>query len=232
MIIMPGTKILLTEGEKIIADELCKILAEAQYEVDLAYDGQMCKQLFDAYPYDLALIDFHLPDINGCELCYYIRNKDMNIPLLMLASAASDNKFEGFEAGVDDYIVLSEDFRELLMRIRALEKRSFRPIVPHNRIGSGDIIVDLDSKEVTKGDRLIMLTAKEFFILEYLIRNKNRIVSRDEIVLNIWGSGFSSKEGRLPAFINSLRKKIEDDAYPKCIYTVTGKGYLLTEKGK
>jgi two-component system, OmpR family, copper resistance phosphate regulon response regulator CusR len=227
---MHGKKILLTEGKKIIADRLCKALTNAEYEVDLAFDGSMGRQLFDNRAYDLALIDFHLPDINGCELCSYIRNRDVSIPLMMLSSETSDNKLEVFQSGVDDFMVLSDDFRELLMRIRALVKRSQRSHLAENCITAGDIMINLDSKEVTRQDRSIFLTEKEFRLLEYLVHNKNKIVSRDEIAHTVWGSLCKGKNIRVAAFINSLRGKIEDDSCQKCIYTVTGKGYLFEEK--
>jgi len=227
---MNGKKILLTEGEKIIAGRLCQTLAEAQYEVDLAFDGNMGKRLFDKRDYDLVLIDFHLPDINGCELCYYIRDRDISLPLMMLTSGTSDNKFEVFESGVDDYVVLSEDLRELLMRIRVLVKRSAKPVLAENSIKAGDIVINLDSKEVMRRDRLICLTEKEFRLLECLIYNKNKIVSKEEIAYNVWGSRYKEKHLRVPAFINSLRSKMAGDFHQKCIYTVTGKGYLLDDK--
>ncbi|HMI01188.1 MAG TPA: response regulator transcription factor [Pedobacter sp.] len=227
---MHGKRILLTEGEKFMADKICKVLVQEHYDVDVALEGNMGRQLFNQHAYDLALIDFHLPDMNGCDLCQYIRNTNSNMPLMMVSSEATVRGFEVFQAGVDDYVLLSEDFRELLMRIRVLTKRYSTPFVRKSRITAGDILVDLDSKEVRRGDRLILLSAREFLLLQFLIRNKNRIVSRDEIVSNIWGRECSAKEGRVAAFINSLRKKIEEDFSHKCIYTVTGKGYLLTEK--
>ncbi|HTI07906.1 MAG TPA: response regulator transcription factor [Puia sp.] len=229
---MHAKKILLTEGEKIVADKIRKVLVREHYDVDLALEGNIGRRLFDQRTYDLALIDFHLPDMNGCELCQYIRNTNSNMPLMMVSSETAVRKFEVFQAGVDDYLLLSEDFRELLLRIKVLTRRYLRPFVRENRITAGDILVDLDSKEVRRGDRLILLSAREFLLLQFLILNKNRIVSRDEIVSNIWGREFSDKERRVAAFINSLRKKIEEDYNQKCIYTVTGKGYLLAERSQ
>jgi two-component system, OmpR family, copper resistance phosphate regulon response regulator CusR len=226
---MTGIKILLTVGEKTIGNELCKLLVEAQHTVDLAFDGNNGKILFERQSYDLVLIDFKLPDISGCEVCQYIRDKDENISLLMFFNGIGDHRFEAFRADVDDYLVLTGDFRELLIRIKALAKRFFRHISHGSRIGAGDIIMDLDSKEVVRGDNVILLSAKEFLLLQYLLRNKNRIVSRDDIVCNLWGTSGYSKEDRVAAFMHSLRMKVDNDSCHKVIYTVRGKGYMVAE---
>jgi DNA-binding response OmpR family regulator len=211
---MTGIKILLTVGEKTIGNELCKLLVEAQHTVDLAFDGNNGKILFERQSYDLVLIDFKLPDISGCEVCQYIRDKDENISLLMFFNGIGDHRFEAFRADVDDYLVLTGDFRELLIRIKALAKRFFRHISHGSRIGAGDII---------------LLSAKEFLLLQYLLRNKNRIVSRDDIVCNLWGTSGYSKEDRVAAFMHSLRMKVDNDSCHKVIYTVRGKGYMVAE---
>jgi len=228
---MPGKRILLTEGEKVIADNLLSLLAATQYNVDLALDGDTGRQLFDQHAYDLALIDFDLPDIKGCDLCRYIRNRNSHFPLMMMSFGVSNHKYEAFEAGVDDYIVLSDDYRELMQRIKVLTKRYARRPAPDNRIIAGDIMVDPDSKVVKKQERIILLSVTEFHLLQYLARNKNRIVSKDEIACEIWGSELSGKEARIVAFINSIRKKL-DDVDPKCIHTISGKGYLLAERSQ
>jgi two-component system copper resistance phosphate regulon response regulator CusR len=227
---MYAKTILLAEGEKIVADHLCEILDAANYKVDFALNGSMAKQLFDAYNYDLALVDQHLPDIDGFELCHYIRYQDDQIPLMMLSSGFEENKLESFQAGVDDYLVLTDDSRELLMRIKVLTRRSSQTMKRKNRIAAGDIVVDLDSKEVMRAGRPIPLSAKEFLLLHYLIRNKDKVVSRMEIASNIWAPGFGDKEHRVAALMNSLRNKIEVGYEEKSILTVTGKGYLLIEK--
>jgi two-component system, OmpR family, copper resistance phosphate regulon response regulator CusR len=226
---MTKTKILLIQGEEKIAGEICKTLSEQDYIVDLAVDGSMGKQLFDAHSYGLVLVDFHLPDISGQELFHYFRKKDVHIPLIMLVSESANSKFEDLEAGIGDLILLSPDFKELLTRVRELTKQCGDPLAEPNRIESGDIILDLGSKEVIRGDKVILLTTKEFRILEYLVRNKNNIVTRADMAFSIWGTRFASKQGRLDVYMNSLRKKICDNTLSKRIYTVTRKGYILTE---
>jgi two-component system, OmpR family, copper resistance phosphate regulon response regulator CusR len=226
---MTGIKILLTVGEKQIADKLSKLLVEAQYTVDMVFNGNLSKTLFVRHSYDLVLIDFELPDISGCEVCQYIRDKDEYIPLFMFSTGIADHKFEAFGADVNDYLILAGDFRELLVRIKTMVKRLIHPICRESRIIAGDIVMDLDSREVVRGDNVILLSAKEFLLLQYLLLNKNRIVSRDDIVCNLWGKPSDSKEGRVAAFMHSLRMKVDGNRYQKVIYTVRGKGYMVAE---
>lgn len=226
---MEEKTILLAEGEKMVADRLCKVLKDAHYKVDLATNGKMGKELFNIHFYDLALVDFRLPDTHGCELCEYIRRRDEEIPLLMMSSGMEDSKLDFFEAGVDSYWVMTPDPRELLMRIKVLTRRASPGFGRDNRIRAGQLVMNLEKKEVTQGPKPILLSAKEYLLLQYLVRNKNKIVSRSDIARNIWTGGYVKKEGRVAAFINSLRKKIDDPHGKKVLFTVTGKGYMLTD---
>jgi two-component system, OmpR family, copper resistance phosphate regulon response regulator CusR len=227
---MEAKVILLAEGEKLIADRLCKTLKEAQYKVDLALDGNMARQMFNLHNYDLVLIDLRLSDKDGVELCSYIRNQDSEIPLMMLSRSNNEIKIEVSETGADACLVLTDDLRELLLRIKVLTGRVCRTLKQKNRIAAGDIIMDLDTGEVLRGGRSIYLSAKEFLLLKYLVSNKNKIVSRTEIAHTIYNKEFLDKEHRVAAFINSLRGKIEEQDDEKTIFTVTGKGYLLAER--
>lgn len=226
---MEEKTILLAEGEKIVAARLCKILTDAHYKVDLAASGKLGKELFNVHSYDLALVDIRLPDTTGCELCNYIRQRDDEIPLLMLSSGTDEDKLEGFRAGVDSYWVMTPDPRELLMRIRILTKRAALGVRRSHRIRVGRLVMDLNRKEVTMDAKPVSLSAREYLLLLYMARNKNRIVSRSDIARTIWGTGYLKKEGRVAAFINSLRGKIDDPHGKKVLFTVTGKGYMLTE---
>lgn len=226
---METKTILLAEGEKVIADRLCKTLNEAQYKVDLALDCNIAKQLFNVHNYDLVLIDLRSSEQDGFELCSYIKHQENDIPLMMLSASSIESKLEALETGADDCLVLTDDLRELLLRIKVLTRRICRPLRQKNRIAAGDIIMDLDTGEVLRAGRSIYLSAKEFLLLKYLVSNKNRIVSRTEIVHIIYNKEPLDKEHRVAAFINSLRDKIEEVDDEKTIFTVTGKGYLLAD---
>jgi len=228
---MTQIKILLVEDERKIAESLRKGLTEQQYEVDTAYDGVAGKKLFMANTYDLAILDINLPLVNGYELARYIRSTNEQILVIMLtAMNTTEDKIEGFDAGADDYIVKPFDFQELLVRIRALLKRLHQQPGPGlNILKVGDLVMNLDSKEVSREGKNIPLTAKEFQLLEYLIRNKNKVVSRIDIAMNVWDIDFDTKTNVIDVYVNFLRKKIEKDFSSKLIYTQVGMGYVLKE---
>jgi two-component system, OmpR family, copper resistance phosphate regulon response regulator CusR len=227
---MEDARILLVEDERKIADSLKKGLTENQYEVEVAYDGLMGKKLFNSYPFDLAILDINLPGLNGYELCKEIRSHNQQIPVMMLTALnAIDDKIEGFDAGADDYIIKPFDFKELLVRIRALLKRLRQAPPAINMLKIGDLVMNLDSKEVTRDSKLIQLTAKEFQLLEYLIKNKNRVVSRADIALNVWDIDFDTKTNVIDVYVTFLRKKLDRDFPNKLIHTQVGMGYILKE---
>jgi DNA-binding response OmpR family regulator len=226
---MEAKTILLIEGEKSIADRLYNMLHEAHYIVDLALNGIVGKQLFNIHSYDLVLMDLRLPDTDGYKLSSYIRGRDSAIPLVVLSDSADQGKLEMLQAGVDDYLPITLDFRELLLRIKVLTRRFSHSPKQENKLAAGDIIIDLNTNEVMRGGKAIFLSPKEFLLLKYLVSNKNKIVSRMEIVHNIYAKEVAEKEHRVAAFINSLRGKLEEDIVEKAIFTVTGKGYLLAE---
>jgi two-component system, OmpR family, copper resistance phosphate regulon response regulator CusR len=226
---MEEIKILLVEDEKKIAESLKKGLSEQHYHVEVAYDGVIGKKLFETYPFDLIILDINLPGMNGYDLCREIRKKSEQIPVIMLtALSATDDKIEGFDAGADDYIVKPFDFKELLVRIRALLKRIYQ-VPSGNMLKVADLVMNLDSKEVTRADVLISLTTKEFQLLEYLVRNKNRVVSRADIALNVWDIDFDTKTNVIDVYVNFLRKKVDRDFDSKLIHTQVGMGYILKE---
>ena len=222
--------ILLVEDEKKIADILRKGLAEHQYHVDVAYDGLVGQKVFDAHDFHLVILDLNLPGMNGYELCKHIRSRNEKIPVIMLtALSATDDKIQGFEAGADDYIIKPFDFKELLVRIKALLKRIYQQVPSGNILKVGDVTMNMESKEVTRTGKPISLTAKEFQLLEYLVRNKNRVVSRADIALRVWDIDFDTKTNVIDVYVNFLRKKIDRDFEPKLIHTQVGMGYILKE---
>ena len=227
---MPDIRIILVEDERKIAESLRKGLGEQAYLVDLAFDGLEGRRLFDTYSYDLALLDINLPGMNGYELCTYMRSRNEQIPIMMLtAFGATHDKVEGFNAGADDYIVKPFDFQELLVRIRALLKRLRQVTVSASQLSIGDLMMNMDSKEVTRNGKNIPLTAKEFQLLEYFIRNKNRVVSRADIALHVWDIDFDTKTNVIDVYVNFLRNKIDKGFASKLIYTQVGMGYVLKE---
>ena len=224
--------ILVVEDEPKVAEFIKKGLKENDFDVDLAADGLVGKQKAQVNSYDLIILDVNLPLINGFELCTSIRKKKPNLPILMLtAMGDTDNKLEGFEAGADDYLVKPFEFRELLARIKSLLKRTQTSAPTENRIIKvADLVVDLDKKTVRRSNIPIELTAKEFALLEYLIQNKNRTVSRVDIAEKIWDINFETGTNVIDVYVNFLRKKIDKDFTPKLIHTHVGFGYKLVDE--
>jgi DNA-binding response OmpR family regulator len=225
--------ILIVEDEQKIADTLKTGLGENGFTVDVAYDGKIGLKLFELYPFDLVVLDLNLPGINGYELCKTIRSKNQDIPIIMLTALSSLNdKIEGYDAGADDYIIKPFEFKELLMKIRVLLKRSMNQTIPTgNILRAADLEMNLDSKKVQRGDTLINLTAKEFQLLEYLMRNKNRVVSRADISMNVWDIDFDTNTNVIDVYINYIRNKVDKQFETKLINTHVGMGYILKENG-
>lgn len=224
-------EILIVEDEKKIADSLQKGLAELGYQVNIAYDGKMGEKMFAQQKYDLVILDINLPGINGLELCGLIRQQNKQVPILMLTTFGSiSDKIEGFDAGADDYMVKPFSFAELVVRIRALLKRSSIETQPTgNLLQAADLEMNLDTKQVTRSGKPIALTAKEFLLLEYLLRNKKKVVSRADIGEHVWNIDFDTNTNTIEVYINYLRKKIDRDFPVKLIHTQVGFGYILKE---
>jgi len=228
---MDEIKILLVEDEKKIADSLKKGLEEQGFYIMVAYDGTMGEKFFSNYDFDLVILDINLPDINGYTLSRIIRQKNKNIPILMLTALGTvEDKIEGFEAGADDYLVKPFAFKELLARIKSLLRRTLINLPTSHILQVADLEINLDSKEVTRAGNRISLTAKEFQLLEYLVRNKNKVVSRADIAGKVWDIGFDTGTNVIDVYINFLRKKIDKDHPDKLIHTQIGMGYILKEE--
>ncbi|HJW18728.1 MAG TPA: response regulator transcription factor [Flavisolibacter sp.] len=230
---MDERKILIVEDEQKIADTLKLGLSENGYYVEVAYDGQIGLKLFEQHEFNLIILDINLPGLNGYQLCKIIRSRSPHIPIIMLtALSALQDKIEGYDAGADDYIVKPFEFKELLMKIRVLLKRTMDQHIPvGNVLHASDLEMNLDSKEVKRNGELINLTAKEFQLLEYLIRNKNRVVSRADIAINVWDIDFDTNTNVIDVYINYVRNKIDKRFEKKLIQTQVGMGYILKENG-
>jgi two-component system, OmpR family, copper resistance phosphate regulon response regulator CusR len=229
---MGERKILIIEDEKKIADTLKAGLTENGYYVEIAYDGFIGQKLFQAHNYDLVIADINLPVMNGYELCRFIRSRDANVPIIMLTSMTTLNdKMEGYNAGTDDYIVKPFEFRELVMKIRVLLKRSHPENIPvGNFLRAADLEMNLDNKEVVRAGKKINLTAKEFQLLEYMLRNKNRMLSRADISVNVWEMDFHANTNVIDVYVSYLRNKIDKNHPDKLIQTQFGMGYIFKEK--
>lgn len=229
---MEERRILIVEDEQKIADTLRFGLTEQGFEVDVAYDGLIGQKKMQAEKYNLIVLDINLPGMNGYELCREVRKQDPNVPVIMLtALSALNDKIEGYDAGADDYIIKPFEFRELLMKIRVLLRRSTQQNVPvGNVLKAADLEMNLDSKEVKRGDQTIHLTAKEFQLLEYLLRNKNRLVSRADIALNVWDIDFDTNTNVIDVYINYVRNKVDKPFDQKLIQTQVGMGYILKDR--
>lgn len=224
-------KILIVEDEKKIANTLKFGLNELGFHVEVAYDGTLGYHLFCAHDFNLVILDINLPGMNGYELCKAIRLKDQQIPIVMLTSMITlKDKVEGYDSGADDYMIKPFEFKELLLKIRVLLKRTTNQNLPvGNILRASDLEMNLDSKEVKRDNQIINLTAKEFQLLEYLLRNKNRLVSRVDIAINVWDVDFETNTNVIDVYINYLRNKIDKNFEHKLIQTQVGMGYILKD---
>jgi len=220
--------ILIIEDEEKVVAFLKKGLTEQGYKVDVAFDGQMGERLALQGNYSIVLLDLILPYMNGLELCRRIRASNDKLPILMLtALGTTEDKVIGFNAGADDYLTKPFEFKELLVRIKALTKRASRVKHKTRTLQVFDLEIDLYKKTVKRGDKVITLTAKEFSLLEYFILNKGRILSRAEIAEHVWDINFDTGTNVVDVYINILRKKIDKDFECKLIHTRIGLGYFF-----
>jgi DNA-binding response OmpR family regulator len=226
---MSENNILIIEDDERIAQNISKGLQEKGYNTEIAYDGKIGLKMALNNTFDLILLDLNLPQMNGYQVCSEIRKRNANIPIIMLtALGETEDKIDGFDQGADDYIVKPFDFRELLARINVfLKRRSSENDDNRNVLQVDDLVMNLDTKIITRNDVIIELTPKEFSLLEYLVRNQNRVVSKDEIAEKIWESNNNKSYNVIEVYINFLRKKIDKDFDTKLIHTKTGMGYIL-----
>jgi heavy metal response regulator len=224
-------KILVIEDEKKVANFLQKGLKEEQYVVDVAYDGLDGEHLATTDDYDLILLDIMLPGKDGIEILETLRRQQINIPVIMLtAKEMVEDKVEGFNAGCDDYICKPFSFEELLVRIRAVLRRGSGAM--SNVLTFADLTLDLISHKVIRDGREIELTAKEYTLLEYLVRNPNRVLTRTMIAEHVWDYNYDSFTNVIDVYINYLRNKVDRGFSTKLIHTVRGVGYVLKEEKK
>ena len=224
--------ILIVEDEKRVADLLKIGLEENGYQTMVAYDGAMGLRLFQSNSFQLVISDIILPKLDGFELCKEIRKVNERIPILMLTALGSaDDKLEGFDAGADDYIVKTFDFRELNARVKVLLKRNAETVVrPPEQITYADLSVNLNLREVTRNNIAIKLSPKEYNLLLYMLENAEKVITRVEIAEKVWNTHFDTGTNFIDVYINYLRKKIDTDFGKKLIHTKPGVGFILSDK--
>lgn len=221
-------KILIVEDEPKVASFIRKGLEESQYETEIAYDGFSAEKLAMVNNYNLFILDIIIPGISGLDLCKKLKMLNPDIPVLMLtALGTTDDKIMGFDAGADDYLVKPFEFRELLARVRVLLKKSVQPAGTPNRLVFEDLELDLDRKSARRGNLPIELTAKEFSLLEYFMRNSGRVLSRNDIAEKVWEASFDFGTNVVDVYVNFLRKKIDKGYDKKLIHTRVGFGYIF-----
>jgi DNA-binding response OmpR family regulator len=226
-------QILVIEDERRVAELLKRGLEEQGYQVMLTYDGEMGKHLALLNDYDLIITDIILPKITGIDLCRQIRKtKPDSLILMLTALGTTDDKVEGFDAGADDYMVKPFDLRELHARIKSLLKRSH---VNSGKPGNfilhiADLEMNQHSKSITRAGKTIDLTPKEFKLLEYMMLNPDRVLSRSEIAEKVWDTHFDTGTNFIDVYINYLRKKIDKDFTNKLIHTKSGMGFIFKEE--
>ncbi len=224
--------ILIVEDEERIAELVKRGLEENGNIATIAYDGLSGKKLALQHDYDLIIADIILPKLNGIDLCKEIRLAKPELPIILLtALGTTDDKIEGFDAGADDYLVKPFDFRELLVRIRAVMNRKIgkRPDLTTSLIYA-DLELNNLTKMVSRSGKTISLTPKELKLLEYMMQNSERVLSRAEIASQVWQTHFDTGTNFIDVYINYLRKKIDKDFSPKLIHTKPGLGFIFTEE--
>ena len=221
-------KILIVEDEPKVASFLKKGLDENNYDTEVAYDGLSGEKLAQQYKYDLFILDIIIPGINGLELCKRIKRLYPNVPVLMLtALGTTDDKIIGFDAGASDYLVKPFEFRELLARVKVLLRKTDQQPEITNILTVDDLELDLEKKVARRGSTYIDLTAKEFSLLEYFMRNTGRVLSRIDIAEKVWDIKFDFGTNVVDVYVNFLRKKIDKGHDKKLIHTRVGFGYVF-----
>lgn len=210
---------------------LRKGLEEHQIEVDEASDGAAAQSLITNNEYAVIVSDVMMPGISGIDLLMQLRNSGNHTPVILLtALSQTDDKVVGFEAGADDYLVKPFEFRELLLRIRALARRHTPLPSQEAVLRFADLEMNIDTKEVQRGGRKITLTPREFALMEYLLRHPGRVISKTEISEQVWNLHFDTGTNVIEVYVNFLRKKVDRDFEKKIIHTQFRTGYILREE--
>ncbi len=224
-------RILLVEDERKVSSFVERGLVAERYAVDIAADGREGLEMAEAYPYDLIILDLMLPGMDGGNVLQRIRRTNTNVPVLVLtARDAVDDKVRLFDAGADDYLTKPFAFAELLVRTKALLRRG--PVNRASTVVLGELEMDRLTQQFKRAGRRIDLTAKEYALLEYLMLNAGRVLSRNMIIEHVWDQSFDGITNIVDVYVRHLRVKVDDPFEYKMIRTVRGAGYLLRAGGE
>lgn len=226
-------KVLIVEDEPKVAQFIKKGLEENNFKAEIASNGKIALEVISKTTFDIIILDLNLPIVSGMDVCAHIRSTNQQLPILILtAMGSTENKLNGFDNGADDYLVKPFEFRELLARIRVLIKRQNEFLNSSKILRVADLELHLENKTVKRNGQLIELTLKEYSLLELLMRQPNKIVSRAEIADKIWDINFDTGTNVIDVYINFLRKKIDKNYAVKLIHTHIGMGYTLKDINK
>jgi len=221
-------RLLIAEDDRMTADTLAKRLREEHYAVDVCYNGTDALDYLIGTDYDVAVLDIMMPGMDGIAVLENARQAGRHSPVLLLtARDAVSDRVRGLNAGADDYLVKPFAYEELSARLRVLTRRTRQT---SNRFTLADLMVDCDSRSVTRGGEAIALTGREFALLEYMIRNKGRVLSRAQITEHVWSYEYEGASNMIDVYIRSIRRKIDEGRSPKLIHTVRYAGYVLREE--
>lgn len=226
-----GMKILLVEDEPNVVSLIKRGLAENGYEISVAMDGLSGLQMTTTNDFDLIILDIMLPGINGVEICRNIRKQNEQVPIMMLtALGTTENIVNGLDSGADDYLVKPFKLAELNARVRRLTKRMKHLAPDSNVLRIADLELDTVSKTARRNNKQLNLTATEYRLLEFLLKNQRRVLSRIEILEHVWDIDFNLGTNVVDVYVNYLRKKIDKNFTPKLLHTVVGMGYVMREQ--
>ncbi|MFY7827204.1 MAG: response regulator transcription factor [Flectobacillus sp.] len=224
-------QVLLVEDDPKLAGFIQKGFSSENINLDIAYDGLIGQRILSQKPYDVVILDVNLPSINGFELCKFVKNNWASTPVLMLTALSTiEDKEIGFNAGADDYLAKPFEFKELLLRVKALGRRNMFVSKPSKILEIADLKLNLDTQEVTRSDKKIDLTKREYDLLEYLMLNKGKVVSRVDILEKVWDLNFDTNTNVIDVYITYLRRKLDKDFNQKLLHTIIGRGYSLREE--
>ncbi len=224
-------KILLVEDEPNVVSLIKRGLAESGYEISVALDGWSGLQMTTTHDFDLIILDIMLPGVNGLEICRSIRRQNEQVPIMMLtALGTTENIVTGLDSGADDYLVKPFKLAELNARVRSLTKRIKHLAPDSHLLRIADLELDTVSKTARRAGKQLNLTATEYRLLEFLLKNQRRVLSRIEILEHVWDIDFNLGTNVVDVYVNYLRKKIDKNFSPKLLHTVVGMGYVMREQ--